>query len=143
MRGLTSNRLVKMRCYIGIGSNLGDRRKNIEDAVLKLRENRDIKVSKVSKVYETEPVGGLPQPRYLNGAVEIETDLDPKQLLVAIQNIENSLGRERTIKNGPRTIDLDILTYGDRKIDEPDLKVPHPKMHKREFVLRPLRDLML
>jgi len=132
-----------MRCYIGIGSNLGNRRKNIEDAVLRLRESKGIKVSKTSKVYETEPVEGAPQPRYLNGAVEIETDLDPRQLLIAIQNIENSLGRERTIKNGPRTIDLDILTYGDRKIDEPDLKVPHPKMHKREFVLRPLRDLML
>jgi len=143
VRGLTSNRLVKMRCYIGVGSNLGDRRMNIETAIQNLRRTEGIKMNRVSQIYETEPVGGLPQPRYLNGAVEIETDLDPKQLLVAIQNIENSLGRERTIKNGPRTIDLDILTYGDRKIDEPDLKVPHPKMHKREFVLRPLRDLML
>ena len=131
-----------MRCYIGVGSNLGDRRMNIETAIQSLKQAEGIKVNRASQIYETEPVGGPPQPRYLNGAIEIETDLDPKQLLVAIQSIENSLGRERIVKNGPRTIDLDILMYGDMKIDEPDLKVPHPKMHEREYVLKPLKDLM-
>lgn len=131
-----------MRCYIGVGSNLGDRQKNIEGAIQKLQATDGIEVKKISRIYETEPVGKLPQPKYLNGVIEIEADLEPRELLFAIQSIEKSLGRKRTVKNGPRTIDLDILTYGDRKIDEPDLKVPHPRMNEREFVLRPLRDIV-
>lgn len=127
-----------MRCYIGVGSNLGDRHKNIKEAIEKLQEVEDIKVKRVSSIYETEPVGGPRQPRYLNGVIEIETDMEPRQLLFAAQKIEKQLGRKRIQKDGPRTIDLDILTYGDRKIDEPDLKIPHPRMHEREFVLKPL-----
>ena len=130
-----------MRCYIGVGSNLGNRRKNIEGAIQKLRETVDIDVKKTSGIYETEPVGGPPQPKYLNGVIEIETRLKPRELLLSLQEIENKLGRKRTIKNGPRTIDLDILTYGDKRIDEPDLKIPHPMMNDREFVQQPLRDL--
>ena len=131
-----------MRCYIGIGSNLGDRERNIESAIQKLREARSIDVKKTSRIYETEPVSGLPQPRYLNGVIEIETEIMPQELLCALQRIEKELGRVRAVRNGPRTIDLDILTYGEEKIDEPDLKVPHPRMNEREFVQRPLKDLL-
>lgn len=130
-----------MRSYIGIGSNLGDRRKNIDEAVQKLRETEGIRVKKISRIHETEPVGGPKQPDFLNAVMQIETDLLPRQLLVAMQKIEAQLGRERTIRYGPRTIDLDILMYGDKKIDEPDLKIPHPRMNEREFVLEPLKDL--
>lgn len=128
-------------CYIGIGSNLGDRQKNIEDAVRRLRETDGISVEKVSPIYETDPVGGPRQPKYLNGVIEIETTLEPRELLVAVQRIEDQFGRKRDIRHGPRTIDLDILTYGDKKVDEPGLKIPHPEMDKREFVQKPLKDI--
>ncbi len=131
-----------MRCYIGIGSNLGDRSKNIENAIQRLRESEGIEVRRVSKIYETDPVDGPPQPKYLNGVIEIETEIEPRELLFIIQGIENDLGRERAVRNGPRTIDLDILIYGDKKIDEPGLKIPHPRMKERGFVLRPLRELL-
>ncbi|MBU4311686.1 MAG: 2-amino-4-hydroxy-6-hydroxymethyldihydropteridine diphosphokinase [Candidatus Omnitrophica bacterium] len=131
-----------MRCYIGVGSNLGDRQGNIEAAIQGLREAGGIEVTKVSSIYETEPVGGPQQPKYLNGVIAINTELEPRQLLLALQKIENQFGRERSVKNGPRTIDLDILMYGEEEIDEPDLKIPHPRMHEREFVLKPLRDIV-
>lgn len=130
-----------MLSYIAVGSNLGNRQKNIDEAVRYLRETAGIEVKRVSSVYETEPVDGPEQPRYLNGAVEIETELGPRQLLLALRRIEDRLGRERALRNGPRTIDLDILTYGDIQIDEPDLKIPHPRMHEREFVQKPLREI--
>jgi 2-amino-4-hydroxy-6-hydroxymethyldihydropteridine diphosphokinase len=133
----------KVRCYIGIGSNLGDRRKNIDDALQKLRLTGGIEVKRVSPIYETDPVGGPAQPKYLNGVIEIETSLEPRGLLLTLQDIENQLGRKRAVKNGPRTIDLDILMYGSKKIDEPDLKIPHPKMNEREFVQKPLKDLLV
>jgi len=130
-----------MLCYIAIGSNLGDRQENIKGAIEKLQDTEGVNVTKVSPIYETDPVGGPRQPKYLNGVIEIETDLEPKALLSIIRGIENRFGRKRLVRYGPRTIDLDILTYGDKKIDEPDLKIPHPKMNEREFVLKPLRDL--
>jgi len=130
-----------MLCYIGIGSNLGDREKYIKSAIEKLKEAKDIEVKKISNTYETEPVGGPRQGRYLNGAVEIETSLEPRELLIKLQAIEKQLGRVRKIKNGPRTIDLDILLYGDRKIETPDLSIPHPRMREREFVMKPLREI--
>ena len=131
-----------MRCYIGLGSNLGDRQRNIEDAIQRLREASGIEVKKKSNIYETEPVGGPDQPKYLNGVIDIDTELEPRQLLLTLQEIENQLGRERSVKDGPRTIDLDILTYGQETVDEPDLKIPHHRMHDREFVQRPLRELI-
>lgn len=131
-----------MQCYIGVGSNLGDRQGNIEAAIQRLREAGGIEVTKVSSIYETEPVGGPQQPKYLNGVIAINTELEPRQLLLALQKIENQLGKQRSVKNGPRTIDLDILMYGEEEIDEPDLKIPHPRMHEREFVLKPLRDIV-
>ena len=130
-----------MLCYIGIGSNLGDRAKHIENAIEKLKETEGIEVKRISSIYETEPVGGPKQGKYLNAAIEIETCLKPRELLAKLQGIENQLGRARVIKNGPRTIDLDILLYGDDKIDEADLKIPHPRMAGREFVMKPLKEI--
>jgi len=130
-----------MVCYIGVGSNLGDRQGYIEKAIQKLKETKGIEVKRVSNIYETEPVGWPEQGKYLNGVIEIETDVEPKDLLRALQGIERQLGRKRIVKDGPRTIDLDILLYGDRNLDEPGLKIPHPKMHEREFVMKPLREL--
>jgi len=130
------------RCYISIGSNLGNRQANIDAAIEKLQQVDEIEVKKVSGIYETKPVGGPKQPDYLNAVIEIDTELTPGELLAALHEIENSLGRKRSIKDGPRTIDLDILTYGDEKIDEPDLRIPHPRMNEREFVQRPLRELL-
>ncbi len=130
-----------MLCYIGIGSNLGDREKYIENAIEKLKNIEGVEVKRVSNIHETEPVGGPRQGKYLNAAIEIETGLKPRELLVKLQDIEKQLGRKRTVKDAPRTIDLDILLYGDNKIDEPDLKIPHPGMREREFVMKPLKEI--
>ncbi len=131
-----------MQCFIAIGSNLGNREINIESAINRLREAKGIEVKKVSQIYERDPVGGPPQPKYLNGAIEIYTELGPRRLLAALQGIELELGRERNVKNGPRTIDLDILTYGDLKINDEGLQIPHPRMNEREFVQTPLKELL-
>ncbi|MGH2723486.1 MAG: 2-amino-4-hydroxy-6-hydroxymethyldihydropteridine diphosphokinase [Actinomycetota bacterium] len=128
------------RAFLGLGSNLGDRVANLQRAVDLLR-GRGIEVRRSSRVYETDPVGGPPQPDYLNAVVEVDTDLDPRELLRACTAIEEVLGREREERWGPRTIDLDVLTYDDREIDQPDLQVPHPRMHERAFVLVPLLEL--
>lgn len=128
-------------CYIGIGSNLGDRRENIRRAVDKINRLKGTQVTKISSLIETEPQGGPPQGRYLNAAMEIRTALSPRALLNNLQNIESALGRVRTVKNGPRTIDLDILFFGNRKIRERGLTLPHPRIQEREFVLRPLKEI--
>ncbi len=127
--------------YLGIGSNLGNRNKNIKTAVKKLGGIEGIEVTRVSSLIETEPEGGPRQNRFLNGAIEIKTKLPPHELLKHLKRIEKELGRVATVKNGPRPIDLDILLYGDEKINSPGLKIPHPRMHKREFVMRPLKEL--
>lgn len=127
--------------YIGIGSNLGNRKKNIEKAIELLKKVKGIKVLKVSSIIETEPLGGPPQQKYLNGVIKLITELEPLELLKVLQKIENRLGRIRKEKNGPRTIDLDILLYGEKLIDEPNLKIPHPRMFEREFVLKPLFEI--
>ncbi len=130
-----------MLCYIGIGSNLGDRKKHIKNAIEKLKETEGVEVKKISNIYETEPVGGPKQGKYLNGVIEIETWLEPSDLMIKLQKIEKQSGRIRSVKNAPRTIDLDILLYGDKKIDEPGLKIPHPRMYEREFVMKPLKEI--
>ena len=127
--------------YLGVGSNLGNREKNINTAVRKLQATKGIEVTKVSSLIETEPEGGPPQNRFLNGAIEIRTKLSPYELLKLLKRIEKELGRTPTVKKGPRTIDLDILTFGNEKLDSPHLKIPHPRMRKREFVMKPLREL--
>ncbi len=127
--------------FIGVGSNLGDRHENILSAIEFLKRHRKVTVEKISSFIETEPVGGPPQGKFLNGVIKIKTSLSPMELLKFLQDIEKRLGRERKIKWGPRTIDLDILLYDDKVIDSPDLKIPHPQMFKREFVLKPLFEI--
>jgi 2-amino-4-hydroxy-6-hydroxymethyldihydropteridine diphosphokinase len=128
-------------CFIGIGSNLGDRQYYIETAISRIRLLMDTRVTKISKIIETLPEGGLPQGRYLNCVIEIQTALSPYELLGRLQKIESDLGRVRTIKNEPRNIDLDILLYGNARIKETSLCIPHPRMLKREFVMQPLREI--
>ena len=126
-----------MRAYLGLGSNLGDRRAQLRTAVAALPG-----VVAVSPVYETEPVGGPPgQEPYLNLVVVLETDRSPRQLLELAQDLEAAAGRVRKERFGPRTLDVDILLVGNLCVDEPDLVVPHPRMWERRFVLAPLADL--
>ncbi|MFH0839576.1 MAG: 2-amino-4-hydroxy-6-hydroxymethyldihydropteridine diphosphokinase [Candidatus Omnitrophota bacterium] len=128
-------------CYIGIGSNIGDRRKYVDSAIRELKKNKSIRFKKASSIYETEPVGEVAQGKFLNGVLEVETSLTPIELLMVLNNIEKALGRARSVKNGPRTMDLDILYYGNKKINKKDLIIPHPRISEREFVLKGLREL--
>ncbi len=129
-------------CYIALGSNTGDRSKNINLAIEYLKQNPAIKVLKVSSLIETEPFDCLPQSKFLNGVVKLETGYTAQELLKRLQEIEVRLGRDVSRpKNHPRTIDLDILLYGNLKIDDNSLKVPHPRMWEREFVTVPLREI--
>ena len=131
-----------MTAYIGVGANLGDRRATIERAVELLRAVPGVEVLAVSSLRETDPVGFEEQPRFLNGAVELETTLKPRELLDVLLRVERDLGRTREgPRFGPRTIDLDLLVYGDRRLDEPGLTVPHPRLHERRFALEPLAEL--
>jgi 2-amino-4-hydroxy-6-hydroxymethyldihydropteridine diphosphokinase len=129
------------RALLGLGSNLGDRLANLQAAVDLLDRRPGVRVLRSSRVYETDPVGGPPQPEYLNAVVETETSLEPRELLTACLDVEHELGRVRAEGWGPRTIDVDVLTFDERTIDEPDLVVPHPRMHERAFVLVPLTEL--
>src|SRR5947208_16761197 len=117
--------LVAVRAFVGVGSNLGDRLENLRSAVRALSGTPGVRVVRSSSVYETSPVGGPEQGDFLNAVVEISTELEPHALLEALQRIENELGRVRAERFGPRTIDLDLLLYGDEEIDDPDLTVPH------------------
>jgi len=138
----SANVKSRQTVYIGFGSNLGDRRANITKAVELVKLIKGIRLKKLSSIYETDPVGGPPQAKYLNGVFSVDTKIGPIKLLYELQNIEKRLGRKRKAKNSPRTIDLDILLFGDRKMNTKNLKIPHPRMHKREFVLRGLRELL-
>lgn len=130
------------RACIALGSNLGDRAANLERGVEGLRDASGVRVCTVSPVYETEPVGGPPQGPYLNGAVALETTLSPESLLELLQALEARAGRSRgRERDAPRTLDMDLLLYGQEKRDSPDLVVPHPRMHERAFVLVPLADI--
>lgn len=128
-------------CYIGLGSNLGDRHYYIQSAIRKIMMLSGTRVRRSSHLIESLPQGGPAQNLYLNGVIEIETELLPYQLLGELQRIEVSLGRVRIVKNGPRTIDLDILTYGDIYMQEEALCIPHPRIMERDFVLVPLKEL--
>ena len=126
--------------YIGIGSNLGSRKENCLNA-LSLLSDRGIRVRKQSAMIETEPWGVKRQPRFLNMAVETETELEPGGLLVLLKQIEKDMGRGETYKWGPRIIDLDILLYDGLVLNTPELQIPHPLLHQRNFVLRPLSEI--
>ena len=129
--------------YVGLGSNLGDREGTLRAAVGRLRNLSETKVLKVSSLRNTDPVGYVDQPRFLNGAVALETRLSARRLLGALLELEQTFGRNREAvpPRGPRTLDLDLLLYGEEVIDEPGLEIPHPRLHERRFVLEPLAEL--
>jgi 2-amino-4-hydroxy-6-hydroxymethyldihydropteridine diphosphokinase len=131
------------RVFVGLGSNLGNREGTLRAAVGRLRALPGTKVLGVSSLRDTEPVGYLDQPRFLNGVVELDTTLPAHELLDALLALERAFGRDRTgaTPQGPRTLDLDLLLYGDETIDVPGLEVPHPRLHERAFVLEPLAEL--
>jgi 2-amino-4-hydroxy-6-hydroxymethyldihydropteridine diphosphokinase len=126
--------------YISIGSNLGNRQKNCLRAI-ELFEEKGIIVKKRSSMYETEPWGVKDQPQFINMALEIETELEPHERLRILNNVEREVGRGTTFKWGPRIIDLDILLFNDLFLREDNLKIPHPLMHERDFVLKPLCEI--
>jgi len=128
---------MTVRAFLGLGSNVGDRWQYLTDAVARLPD-----VVRISPVYETDPVGGPDgQSPYLNLVVELSTDRSPRQLLEEAQAAEASAGRERTVRFGPRTLDVDVLLVGNQVVNDSDLIIPHPRMWERAFVLVPLRDL--
>ena len=130
------------RAYVGLGANLGDRERMLREAVSALAAEDGIEVVAVSALRETEPVGVGEQPLYLNGAAELETTLDARELLGRLLAVEQRFGRVRVPgEHGPRTLDLDLLLYGDDVVEEAGLTVPHPRLHERRFVLEPLAEL--
>ena len=126
--------------YIALGSNLGDRVANLLEARERMKSS-NLKLTRASSIYETEPRGFLDQPWFLNQVVEAQTTLYPRQLLARLLQIEKEMGRERIVLNGPRLIDLDILLFGDSTLHLPGLEIPHPRMAERRFVLEPLAEL--
>ena len=130
------------RAYVGLGANLGLREETLQRAVELLGDTEHVDVIAVSELRETDPVGVVDQPRFLNGAAAIDTTLSPRALLNALLGIERELGRIRGDERwGPRTVDLDVLLYGDEIVDEPGLSVPHPRLYERRFALEPLAEL--
>lgn len=127
--------------YLGLGSNLGNREENLQKAVQILSDHPEITILKVSSFYETAPVGFTDQPDFINAVVKIETTLSPEKLLEFCLDAEKKLGRMRTIRWGPRVLDIDILMYDGVTITGDDLQVPHPRMLEREFVIRPLAEI--
>lgn len=131
------------RAYIALGANLGDRERTIRAALAALAATPEIEVVAVSSLVETDPVGYLDQPRFLNGAAALETTLPARGLLDLLLAVERRFGRARdeVPPQGPRTLDLDLLLYGSARIEEPGLRIPHPRLHERRFVLEPLAEL--
>ncbi|MFH1413862.1 MAG: 2-amino-4-hydroxy-6-hydroxymethyldihydropteridine diphosphokinase [Candidatus Omnitrophota bacterium] len=130
-------------CYLGIGSNLGNRRENIKLAVKKVNSLRDTRVLKLARVIKSKPVGDPSGQRgFLNTALKIRTNLAPRSLLKNLKKIEKECGRKRTVRFGPRPIDLDILFYSDRILNSRKLTIPHPRIFEREFVVKPLLEII-
>jgi 2-amino-4-hydroxy-6-hydroxymethyldihydropteridine diphosphokinase len=129
------------RAYVGLGANLGPREVTLLRAVDLLAEAEGVDVVAVSQLRETDPVGVVDQPMFLNGAVALETSLSARDLLALLLAVERELGRVRAERWGPRTVDLDLLVYGDDVVDEPGLRVPHPRVRERRFALEPLAEL--
>ena len=132
---------MKYEVYLALGSNLGDREKNLNEAIKEIGQISSVTITRISDIYETAPVGYAEQDDFLNMALAINTKLEPLDLLQQLQEIENLLKRTRNIHWGPRTIDIDILLYDNKTIALPNLIVPHPRMLERAFVLRPLKDV--
>jgi 2-amino-4-hydroxy-6-hydroxymethyldihydropteridine diphosphokinase len=134
--------MEEVTAYIALGANIGERAINIQKAVDAINHTNGVTVGSVSRSFENSAVGGPEgSPDFLNAVVEVETSLEPGALLLRLLDIERSLGRERREKWGPRIIDLDLILYGDQIIDTPELKIPHPLMHQRRFVLEPLVEI--
>ncbi|MBQ7067388.1 MAG: 2-amino-4-hydroxy-6-hydroxymethyldihydropteridine diphosphokinase [Lachnospiraceae bacterium] len=129
------------KAYIALGSNLGDKKAYMENAIKAMKERDDIRVKRVSSFLETKPYGGVEQEDFLNGVMEIDTLLSPEELLGLLQSLEKEAGRERKVHWGPRTLDLDILFYEDQIIATENLNVPHPDMKNRDFVLKPMVEI--
>jgi 2-amino-4-hydroxy-6-hydroxymethyldihydropteridine diphosphokinase len=131
------------RAYVALGANLGDRERTIRAALAALDETPGVEVTAVSALIETDPVGYLDQPRFLNGVAALETTLPPRALLDLLLAVERRFGRARegVPSQGPRTLDLDLLLHGTARIEEPGLRIPHPRLHERRFVLEPLSEL--
>lgn len=129
------------RVFVGLGSNLDNPRQQLALAILALKQSPNLEVVRCSSFYETAPVGGPPQPDFINAVVELKTSLSPEALLDLLQMIEQQQGRVRTVKNGPRTLDLDLLLFGQVVMQTERLTLPHPRYHEREFVLKPLQEI--
>lgn len=134
-------KIVSERVYLSIGSNIGDRLANLTQAVKFLQADSSVQIEAISSVYETQPWGNLNQANFYNIAVSVTTTLTPQELLAVLHEIEQAGHRQRLQHWGPRTIDLDIVYWGDRKINTPDLIVPHPRAHERNFVLLPVQEI--
>lgn len=128
-------------CYLGLGSNLGERAAHLTEALRRLHSHPRLEVVKVSCVYETDPVGPQDQPDFFNLVAQVQVNCTPEELLAIVQQVEREMGRVRTERWGPRNIDIDILLYGNQTIDTPELQVPHPQMMRRQFVLVPLAEI--
>ncbi|MDF2645172.1 2-amino-4-hydroxy-6-hydroxymethyldihydropteridine diphosphokinase [Paenibacillus sp. V4I3] len=128
--------------YVALGSNIDDREHYLQDAITALNQESGITVTGLSSIYETEPVGYVDQSAFLNMVIQIITVLPAEELLFTMLAIEKRLGRTRDLRWGPRTIDLDLLLYGDHQLTTPDLIIPHPRMHERAFVLVPLTEVL-
>ncbi|MBU1669560.1 MAG: 2-amino-4-hydroxy-6-hydroxymethyldihydropteridine diphosphokinase [Actinobacteria bacterium] len=129
------------RAYLGLGSNEGDRMENLRQGVMALKEADGVVVVGISSVYESEPVGMTDQPDFLNAVVAVETTLDPNELLELAFEVERRQGRQRLLRWGPRTLDVDLLVVGDVVSDDPALTLPHPRLNERRFVLEPLMEV--
>lgn len=141
MSGTASDHVPRVTAFLGLGSNLEQPLLQLTRALRAIEEIRGVRLTRVSSFYETAPVGLVDQPNFVNAVAEVETTLLPRTLLTALLDIEAAHARVRTVKNGPRTLDLDILLYGDGEFHESNLSIPHPRMHERAFVLVPLAEI--
>jgi 2-amino-4-hydroxy-6-hydroxymethyldihydropteridine diphosphokinase len=132
---------VAVRAYVGMGANLGDPAAQVRAAIAALASLPRTRLAGASSLYRTAPVGYADQPDFVNAVAALDTELPPHELLEALQAIERGAGRSRSFRNAPRTLDLDLLLYGDATLDGPALSVPHPRMHERAFVLAPLVEI--
>jgi 2-amino-4-hydroxy-6-hydroxymethyldihydropteridine diphosphokinase len=129
------------KVYAGLGSNLGNKRENILSAIDRIDAYEEICIKEKSGFYDTAPVGGPPQPDYVNCVIGLETEVEPQTLLKEFKKIEIELGRKSGVRWGPRVVDLDIILFGDRIVNDHNLKIPHERMHERVFVLEPLSEI--
>lgn len=138
---MIASEALGVTAYVGLGANLGDRRAALQAALRGLAAHPQVRLARVSSLYETAPVGVTDQPEFLNAVAAVETTLAPRPFLDVLLHLENSLGRVRTVRWGPRVIDLDLLLYGAQTVSLPGLDVPHPRLRERAFVLAPLAEV--